>query len=67
MLISAFWSECRDSNSKQYGATHRLLLAVIVIQEASSSFLHTKRKKTVTADAVTVFLVRVSRFELEAS
>ena len=45
MLIPAFWSECRDSNSKQYGASHRLLEAVIVIQEASSSKTCRKRKR----------------------
>ena len=45
MFFPAFWSECRDSNSKQYALCATAFGHVIVIQEASSSLSACEIKK----------------------
>ena len=65
MLFRFYWSECRDSNLKQ--STLRAIARQIEIQEASSSNATFQKNKTERANALSVLLVRVSRFELEAS
>ena len=66
LLFPASWSECRDSNLKQR------MLRMVAEADFNTRGLEfdtetAKKNKTEKAFALSVLLVRVSRFELEAS
>ena len=66
MLIPVFCPSIEIRTRSTLALRADCLRPVIVIQEASSSIAATNKKQE-RADAHSCFLVRVSRFELEAS
>ena len=68
ILLICVWSECRDSIHYRFDAVEPASsrcppdICIEMVRISPS-----EKKKTRTANAVLVFLVRVSRFELEAS
>ena len=67
MFLLLFWSECRDSNPKQYGTACQLLAANDYNTRGLGFSQKFAKKDSETADAISESLVGVSGFEPEAS